>query len=60
MKTDKNTVIGFILLAVLFFAYFWYTDKQQKEMQAYKKHIDDSVMLVKTVAEKKAAEKILQ
>ena len=57
MKTDKNTVIGFVLLAGLFFAYFWYTDKQQKEMQAYKKHIDDSVMLVKTAAEKKAAEK---
>ncbi len=57
MKTDKNTVIGFVLLAGLFFAYFWYTDKQQKEMQAYKKHIDDSVMLVKTMAEKKAAEK---
>jgi YidC/Oxa1 family membrane protein insertase len=57
MNTDKNTVIGFVLLAGLFFAYFWYTNKQQTEMQAYKKHFDDSVALVKSAAEKAAAVK---
>jgi YidC/Oxa1 family membrane protein insertase len=43
MKTDKNTVIGFVLLAGLFFTYFWYTNKQQTEAQAYKQRYDDSV-----------------
>ena len=55
MKTDKNTVIGFVLLAVLFFVYFWYTSKQQNEIAAYKKRFDDSVAVVKANAEKAAA-----
>ena len=55
MNTDKNTVIGFVLLAGLFFAYFWYTNKQQNELQAYKKHFDDSVALVKSTAQKAEA-----
>lgn len=55
MNTDKNTVIGFVLLAGLFFAYFWFTNKQQNELQAYKKHFDDSVALVKSAAQKAEA-----
>ncbi|MEI6190230.1 MAG: membrane protein insertase YidC [Chitinophagia bacterium] len=55
MNTDKNTVIGFILLAGLFFTYFWYTNKQQTEMATYKKHFDDSVMMLKAEADKAAA-----
>jgi YidC/Oxa1 family membrane protein insertase len=55
MNTDKNTVIGFILLAGLFFAYFWYNNKQQTELQAYNKRISDSTQLVKSLAEKAAA-----
>ena len=43
MNNDKNTIIGFVLLAGLFFAYFWYTNKQQNEYNAYKKRFDDSV-----------------
>ena len=57
MNTDKNTVIGFILLAGLFFTYFWYNNKQQAEIQAYNKHIKDSTELVKSMAEKAAAAK---
>ncbi len=57
MNTDKNTVIGFVLLAGLFFSYFWYTNKQQTELQNYKKHFDDSVAMVKSAAEKAAAAK---
>ena len=60
MKTDKNTVIGFVLLAGLFFVYFWYTSKQQNEIAAYKKRFDDSVALVKSTAEKAAALKTVQ
>ena len=55
MNTDKNTIIGFVLLAGLFFAYFWFTNKQQNELQAYQKHYDDSVAMVKATAEKAAA-----
>lgn len=29
MKFDKNTVIGFVVLGLLFFAYFYYTNKEQ-------------------------------
>ncbi len=60
MKTDKNTVIGFVLLAGLFFVYFWYTSKQQNELAAYKKRFDDSVAMVKATAEKAAALKTAQ
>jgi len=55
MNTDKNTVIGFVLLAGLFFMYFWYTNKQQTELAAYKKHFDDSVAMMKATADKAAA-----
>lgn len=60
MKTDKNTVIGFVLLAALFFVYFWYTSKQQNEIAAYKKRFDDSVSMMKATAEKAASLKTIQ
>ncbi len=34
MKFDRNTVLGFVILAILFFGYFWYTNKEQA---AYRK-----------------------
>ncbi|MCA6468854.1 MAG: membrane protein insertase YidC [Sediminibacterium sp.] len=43
MNTDKNTVIGFVLLGVLFFVYFWYTNKQASEWQAIQQKQQDSV-----------------
>lgn len=46
MKTDKNTVIGFVLLGVLFFAYFWYNSQEQQAFLAEKKRIEDSVARV--------------
>jgi len=55
MNTDKNTVIGFVLLAGLFFMYIWYTNKQQTDLATYKKHFDDSVAMMKAIAEKDAA-----
>ena len=55
MNTDKNTVIGFVLLAGLFFMYFWYTNKQQTDLATYKKHFDDSVAMMKATADKAAA-----
>ncbi|MFI5129267.1 MAG: membrane protein insertase YidC [Chitinophagales bacterium] len=36
MKFDRNTVIGFVILAALFFGYFFFTNKQQNEYQKEK------------------------
>ncbi|MBY0480926.1 MAG: membrane protein insertase YidC [Chitinophagaceae bacterium] len=43
MKTDKNSVIGFVLLGILFFLYFWYTNKQQTALVEMKKKQEDSL-----------------
>ncbi len=43
MKLDKNTVIGFTLLAFLFFAFFWYNNKQAQAYQAYEQKLKDSI-----------------
>lgn len=45
MKTDKNTIIGFVLLGILFFVFFWYTNKQQQSVLSEKKRIADSTAL---------------
>ncbi|MCW3088332.1 MAG: inner rane protein translocase component YidC, long form [Sediminibacterium sp.] len=46
MKTDKNTVIGFVLLGILFFVYFWYSNKQSSELQATRQRQEDSIRRV--------------
>ncbi len=46
MKTDKNTVIGFVLLGLLFFLYFWYSNKQQNELLVVKQRQEDSLRRV--------------
>ena len=46
MKTDKNTVIGFVLLGILFFLYFWYSNKQQTALVEMKKRQEDSIARV--------------
>jgi len=43
MGFDRNTVIGFVLLAVLFFGYFFYTNRSQQEYTMAKKRYDDSI-----------------
>jgi len=45
MKTDKNTIIGFILLGILFFGFFWYNNKMQQAAAADQKHKQDSIAL---------------
>ncbi len=44
---DRNTIIGFGLLAVLFFGYFYYTSKGQHELEKQKIHIQDSLNKLK-------------
>jgi len=46
MKIDKNTVIGFVLLAILFFAFFWYNSQQNQLILQEKKRVDDSLARV--------------
>src|SRR5215203_3175446 len=40
MKFDRNTVIGFVILAVLFFGYFWFNSQEQNKQLAWKKEQD--------------------
>src|SRR5215831_5777305 len=40
MNFDRNTVIGFIVLAVLFGGYFWWTSKEQSAYRAQKARQD--------------------
>jgi YidC/Oxa1 family membrane protein insertase len=42
MKTDKNTIIGFVLLFALFALYFWYNNSQEAKNTAETKRIQDS------------------
>lgn len=49
MKTDKNSVIGFVLLGILFFLYFWYTNKQQSALVEMKKKQEDSLARVAAI-----------
>ncbi|HSK14477.1 MAG TPA: membrane protein insertase YidC [Phnomibacter sp.] len=43
MGFDRNTVTGFVLLAVLFFGYFWYTSTNQRAAMELKKREQDSL-----------------
>jgi YidC/Oxa1 family membrane protein insertase len=40
MKFDRNTVIGFVVLAALFFGYFYYTNKQQSDYRREQARVD--------------------
>ncbi|MEP7372629.1 MAG: membrane protein insertase YidC [Chitinophagaceae bacterium] len=40
MKFDRNTVIGFVILAALFFGYFFYTNQEQAAYKKEKARID--------------------
>lgn len=42
MNMDRNTVIGMILLAILFFTFFWYTNRQTEAIAVQQQHIADS------------------
>lgn len=46
MKTDKNTIIGFALLGILFITYFVITGKQKDAYEGSQQHIKDSIAQV--------------
>jgi len=43
---DRNTVIGFVLLAILLFAYMFISTKNSRELEVQKRKYDDSVAIV--------------
>jgi YidC/Oxa1 family membrane protein insertase len=43
MKLDRNSVIGFVLLALLFFGYFYFTRQGQIELELKQKREQDSI-----------------
>lgn len=49
MQFDRNSVIGFTLLAILFFAYFYFTRQAQIELEQERKRIEDSLARVAPV-----------
>ncbi len=44
---DRNSVIGFVLLALLFFGYFYYSKQGQMAAEQQKQHIQDSLNRLK-------------
>lgn len=53
---DRNTVIGFVLLGLLLFVYLYTSTKSSHELEAQRKHVQDSIAFVTKVKEA-AAEK---
>ena len=47
MQTDKNTIIGFVLIGIIFIAFFTYTSKQQQALMQLQKHEQDSIAKIK-------------
>ena len=47
MGMDRNTIVGFVLLALLFFGYFYYTKQGQLEVEKQRQHIQDSINRLK-------------
>ncbi len=48
MGFDRDTIIGFALLGVLFIGYFWYTSNSQQKYLAEQKRVNDSLALIKS------------
>jgi len=52
MQTDKNTIIGMVLLALLFFAYFYFSNQQQVALAKDKQLKEDSINRIKALQQK--------
>ena len=46
MQFDKNAVIGFVLLALMFLGFFYFTRQGQMEAEKKQRHIQDSLALL--------------
>jgi len=43
MGMDRNTIIGFVLLALLFIGYFFYSSQGKEALEKQQQHIKDSI-----------------
>ena len=49
MQFDKNTILGFVLLALMFLGFFYFTRQGQLDVERQKKHIQDSLAALQPV-----------
>lgn len=49
MKTDNNTVIGFVLIGILFIGYFWFSNRAYQADKLLEQHRQDSIDRVKAL-----------
>src|SRR5882757_8681478 len=54
---DRNTIIGFVLLALLLFAYLYTSTKSSHELEAQKRRFEDSVARVVAIKQAAAVKK---
>jgi len=59
MKFDKNTVIGIVLLAILFGLYFWQVNKTNEYYMSQQKHVQDSIARVEATKAKPVDAKLI-
>src|SRR5690348_8683042 len=58
MNFDRNTIIGMILLAVLFFGFFYYTNKQQAALQKQRAFQDSVTHARDSIAKSKQQKQV--
>jgi YidC/Oxa1 family membrane protein insertase len=58
MNFDRNTVIGFVLLALLFFGFFYYTNQQQGALQKQKATQDSIARAKDSIAKRNQPKQI--
>ena len=46
MQFDKNAILGFVLLALMFLGFFYFTRQGQLDVEKQKKHIQDSLAVL--------------
>ena len=54
MKTDNNTVVGFVLIGILFIGYFWFSNRQQQAILQERKRTEDSLARIKALTNPQA------
>ena len=57
MNTDKNTLIGFLLMTCVLFGFMFYNNSQMAKQEAYQRQ-QDSIMAIEAKKEAKAAAKL--
>lgn len=55
MNTDKNTIIGFVLMAFVLFGFMYYNNHQMAEQAEYQR-INDSIQAIQDAKDAKAAQ----